>query len=213
MIRIFLLDDHALVRTGYRLTLQQEVDFEVVGEAGSAEEGLPAIRKLKPDVVLCDLHLPGLSGLDVTDRLTRSDDGPKVVIVSVQEDGPMPKRLLDAGASGYLGKGCDAQELFRAIREVARGRRYLGGGIAQRIALSGGDASPFEKLSPRELEISMLFCRGMRAEDIARRLCLSGKTVATHKYRLFEKLGIKDTVSLARLASQYGVIDPVQSMG
>jgi DNA-binding NarL/FixJ family response regulator len=213
MIRVFLLDDHALVRTGYRLTLQQEVDMEVVGEAGSAEEGLPLIRKLKPDVVLCDLHMPGLSGLDVTERLTRSGDGPKVVIVSVQEDGPMPKRLLEAGASGYLGKACDANELFRAIREAARGRRYLGGEIAQRMALSGNGDSPFEKLSPRELEIAMLFCRGIRAEDIARKLCLSGKTVATHKYRLFEKLGIKDTVALARLAAQYGVTDPAQAVG
>jgi DNA-binding NarL/FixJ family response regulator len=213
MIRVFLLDDHALVRTGYRLTLQLEVDMDVVGEAGSAEEGLPLIRKLKPDVVLCDLHMPGLSGLDVTERLTRSGDGPKVVIVSVQEDGPMPKRLLEAGASGYLGKACDANELFRAIREAARGRRYLGGEIAQRMALSGNGDSPFEKLSPRELEIAMLFCRGIRAEDIARKLCLSGKTVATHKYRLFEKLGIKDTVALARLAAQYGVTDPAQAVG
>lgn len=213
MIRVFLLDDHALVRTGYRLTLQQEVDMEVVGEAGTAEEGLPLIRKLKPDVVLCDLHLPGLSGLDVTERLTRSEGGPKVVIVSVQEDGPMPKRLMDAGASGYLGKACDANELFRAIREAARGRRYLGGEIAQRMALAGKDDSPFDRLSPRELEIAMLFCRGLRAEDIARKLCLSGKTVATHKYRLFEKLGIKDTVALARLAAQYGITDPAQAVG
>jgi len=213
MIRVFLLDDHALIRTGYRLTLQQEVDMDVVGEAGSAEEGLPLIRKLKPDVVLCDLHMPGLSGLDVTERLTRSGDGPKVVIVSVQEDGPMPKRLLDAGASGYLGKACDANELFRAIREAARGRRYLGGEIAQRMALAGEGQSPFDRLSPRELEIAMLFCRGIRAEDIARKLCLSGKTVATHKYRLFEKLGIKDTVALARLAAQYGVTDPAQAVG
>jgi DNA-binding NarL/FixJ family response regulator len=213
MIRVFLLDDHALVRTGYRLTLQQEVDMDVVGEAGSAEEGLPLIRRLKPDVVLCDLHLPGLSGLDVTERLARGGGGTKVVIVSVQEDGPMPKRLLDAGASGYLGKACDAQELFRAIREAVRGRRYLGGEIAQRMALAGDGGSPFDRLSPRELEISMLFCRGMRAEDIARKLCLSGKTVATHKYRLFEKLGIKDTVALARLAAQYGVTDPAQAVG
>jgi len=213
MIRVFLLDDHALVRTGYRLTLQQEVDMEVVGEAGTGEEGLPLIRKLKPDVVVCDLHLPGLSGLDVTERLARGQGGPKVVIVSVQEDGPMPKRLMDAGASGYLGKACDAQELFRAIREAARGRRYLGGEIAQRMALAGKGDSPFEKLSPRELEISMMFCRGMRAEDIARKLCLSGKTVATHKYRLFEKLAIKDTVALARLAAQYGITDPAQAVG
>lgn len=208
MIRVFLLDDHALVRTGYRLIFEPQLDIEVVGESGSGEEGIPLIRKLKPDVVICDLHLPGISGLDITERLVKGDHA-KVVIVSVHEDGPMPKRLLDAGASGYLGKGCEAEELLRAVREAARGRRYLGGSIAQRIALDSGRRSPFDQLSPRELEISMLFCQGLRAEDIARRLSLSGKTVATHKYRLFEKLGIKDTIALSRMAMQHGISDPV----
>jgi two-component system, NarL family, invasion response regulator UvrY len=208
MIRVFLLDDHALVRTGYRLILGPQLDIEVVGEAGSGEEGLPQIRTLRPDVVICDLHLPGISGLDVTERLVKSGVT-KVVIVSVHEDGPMPKRLLDAGASGYLGKACEAEELLRAVREAARGRRYLGGSIAQKLALGSDRASPFDQLSPRELEISMLFCQGLRAEDIARRLSLSGKTVATHKYRLFEKLGIKDTIALSRMAMQHGISDPV----
>ena len=212
MIRVFLLDDHALVRTGYRLILQQEVDMEIVGEAASGEDGLPLIRKLKPDVVICDLHLPGVSGLEITERLVKGQVGPKVVIVSVQEDGPMPKRLLDAGASGYLGKACDARELLKAIREAARGKRYLAGDMAQKIALGGNDASPFDTLSPRELEVSLLFCQGMRAEEIARQLSLSGKTVATHKYRLFDKLGIKDTVALARLAAQHGITDPSRSL-
>ena len=211
MIRIFLLDDHALIRTGYRMTLQGQVDFEVVGEAGSGEEGLPLIRRLKPDVVLCDLHLPGVSGLEITERLVRSGSESKVVIVSVQEEGPMPKRLLDAGARGYIGKACDAQELFRAIRDVARGKRYVGGEIAQKLALAGDRRSPFELLSPRELEVALLFCQGLRAEEIARRLSLSSKTVATHKYRLFEKLDIKDMVALARLASQHGLLDPALS--
>lgn len=208
MIRVFLLDDHALVRTGYRFILQQQTDMEVVGEASSGEEGLPLIKRLKPDVVLCDLHLPGVSGLDITERLVKGQVGPKVVIVTVQEDGPMPKRLLDAGASAYIGKACEGGELLRAIREAARGRRYLGGSIAQNLALSGSRQSPFDALSPRELEISMLFCQGLRAEDIARKLSLSGKTVATHKYRLFDKLGIKDTVALARMAAQYGIASP-----
>lgn len=210
MIRVFLLDDHALVRTGYRLIFEPQLDIEVVGEAGSGEEGMPLIRKSKPDVVICDLHLPGISGLDITERLVKGEVA-KVVIVSVHEDGPMPKRLLDAGASGYLGKGCEAEELLRGVREAARGRRYLGSSIAQKLALDGGLRSPFDQLSPRELEISMLFCQGLRAEEIARRLSLSGKTVATHKYRLFEKLGIKDTIALSRMAMQHGISDPVLS--
>jgi len=201
-----------LVRTGYRLILQQEVDMEIVGEAASGEEGLPLIKKLKPDVVICDLHLPGVSGLEITERLVKGQVGPRVVIVSVQEDGPMPTRLMEAGASGYLGKACDAKELLKAIREASRGKRYLAADLAQKMALGGGGDSPFASLSPRELEVSMLFCQGMRAEDIARKLSLSGKTVATHKYRLMDKLGIKDTVALARLAAQHGITEPSRSM-
>jgi len=207
MIRVFLLDDHGLMRAGYRMILEPQVDMEVVGEASSGDEALPMIRKLKPDVVLCDLHMPGVSGLDVTERLVKGQVGPKVVIVSVQVDGPMPQRLLDAGAAGYLSKDCESSELLRAIREVARGKRFLGNEIAQQLAL-GKRQSPFDILSRRELEISLLFCQGLRAEDIARKLSLSGKTVATHKYRLFEKLGIKDIVALARMAAQHGVTEP-----
>lgn len=214
MVRVFLLDDHALVRTGYRLILGQEKEFEIVGEAGSGEEGLPMIRRLKPHVVICDLHLPGISGLDITERIVRSELGSYVLIVSVQEEGPMPRRLIEAGASGYLGKGCDAVELVRAVREVARGRRYLASQVAQRMALSRlcGDESPFDALSPRELEVARMLCQGMRMEEIGKRLSLSGKTVATHKYRLYDKLGIKDTVALARLAGQHGVSDPAYAI-
>ncbi len=208
MITVFLLDDHALVRTGYRLILQQHLDIQVVGEAETGEEGLQKIRSLKPDVVLCDLHMPGLSGLEITDRLSRSGSQTKVVIVSVQLDGPMPKRLIDAGASGYLGKGCDADELVRAIRDVARGRRYLANELAQRLAFGKQPESPFDLLSARETEVALLFCQGWRAEDMAKKLCVSSKTIATHKYRILEKLGIQDTIALARLAAQYGVTEP-----
>jgi len=212
MIRVFVLDDHALVRTGFRLILSNETDIEVVGEAESGEEGIPLIRKLKPDVVLCDLHLPGVSGLEITERIVRGDSSTRVIIVTVQEDGPMPRRLLDAGASGYLGKGCAAEELLRAVRDVARGKRYLATEMAQKMALGtlAGDATPFDALSPRELEIAMLLCRGLRMPDIAERLSLSPKTVATHKYRAFDKLNldVRDSVALSRLASQYGIMDP-----
>lgn len=213
-IRVFLVDDHALVRAGMRMILSGETDIEVIGEAESGEDALPQIRRLKPDVVLCDLHLPGVSGLEVTERIVRGDHGTRVIVVSVLEDGPLPKRLLEAGASGYVGKGGDAMELLRAVRDVARGKRYLASSIAQNLALSGlgGDASPFDALSPRELEIAMMLTQGMRQEEIARRLSLSAKTVNTHKTRLFEKLGIQDSIALARLAAQYGVGDPAHAL-
>ena len=211
-IRVFLLDDHALVRTGMRLMLSVEVDIEVVGEADTGEIALPMIRRLKPDVVLCDLHLPGISGLEVTERIVKGGYDSKVVVVSVLEDGPMPKRLIEAGASGYVGKAGDAVELLRAVRDVARGKRYLANGIAQHLALAGigGESSPFDALSPRELEVAMLLVQGMRQEEIAKRLSLSAKTVNTHKSRLFEKLDIQDSIALARLSSQYGLTDPAR---
>ena len=214
-IKVFIVDDHALVRTGFRLILGREVDIEVLGEAESGEDALPQIRKLKPDVVLCDLNLPGISGLEVTERIVRGDYGCKVIALSVLEDGPLPRRLLEAGASGYLGKACDAAELLRAVRDVARGKKYLASAIAQGIALSGmtrDAASPFDMLTPREMEVALLLNQGMRQEAIARRLSLSAKTINTHKSRLFEKLGIRDSIALARLVSQYGLVDPAHAV-
>ena len=213
-IRVFLLDDHALVRTGLRLLLEQEDDLLVAGEAESGEAALPMIRTLRPDVVLCDLHLPGISGLEVTERIVRGEYGPRVIVVSVLEDGPMPKRLIEAGAAGYVGKGSEATELVCAIREVARGRRYLASGIARSLAMAtlGGEDCPFDRLSPRELEVAMLLVQGLRQEHIARRLSLSAKTINTHKARLFQKLGVLDPIALARMATQYGLCDPARAM-
>ena len=209
-IRVYIVDDHALVRAGMRMILSAEDDIEVVGEAESGESAIPQVRRLAPDVVLCDLHLPGVSGLEVTERIVRGDHGTRVVVVSVLEDGPMPRRMIEAGASGYVGKGGNPAELIRAVRTVAAGRRFLASSVAQKLALYGmdGQQSPFEALSPREMEVAMLLTQGLRQEDIARRLSLSAKTVNTHKSRLFDKLGIRDSIALARLAGQYGLVDP-----
>jgi DNA-binding NarL/FixJ family response regulator len=212
---VLIIDDHALVRTGLRLLLADAGDIEVAGEAATGEDGLAMARRLRPDVALCDLHLPGISGLEVTARIARGGWGTRVLVVSVLEDGPMPKRLLEAGAGGYVGKNCDAAELVRAVRTVAAGRRYLAGTIAQALALSGvagagaGAGTPFDALSARELEVAMLLLRGMRQEDIARRLSLSAKTVNTHKSRLFGKLGIRDSIALARMAGRHGLAEPL----
>ena len=210
-IRVFIVDDHALVREGMRLILSAQPDIEVIGDVETGDAALPLIRHLKPDVVLCDLHLPGLSGLEITERVTFGGHGPRVIIVSVLEDGPMPRRLLEAGASGYVGKAGDGRELLAAVREVARGKRYLGSSVAQSMALSGvaGGTTPIDGLTPRELEIGLLMAQGIRQHDIAQRLSLSPKTINTHKSRLFEKLGIGDTVALVRTLKRYGLLDPV----
>lgn len=210
-IRVFIVDDHALVRTGMRMILSAQADIEVIGDVETGEAALPLIRRLKPDVVLCDLHLPGLSGLEVTERTAQGADSPRVIIVSVLENGPMPRRLLEAGASGYVGKGGDAQELLNAIREVALGKRYLANAVAQSMALSGisGRSSAIDGLTARELEIGLLMAQGIRQHDIAQRLSLSPKTINTHKSRLFGKLGIGDTVALVRTLKQHGLLDPI----
>jgi len=211
-ILVFIIDDHTLVRAGMRMILSGHDDIQVVGEADSGEIAMPQIRRLKPHVVICDLHLPGVSGLEVTERIVKSLPAVKVVVVSVLENGPMPRRLLDAGAFGYVGKSDDAGELLRAVREVMRGKRYLASSVAQHLALArlDGTQSPFDLLSPRELEVALLLLHGLRQESIAKRLNLSPKTVNTHKARLFEKLQIQDSMTLARLASQYGLISPDQ---
>lgn len=207
MIRIVLIDDHTLVRTGLRLILQQQADMDIVGEADTGEKGLALIKRLEPEIALVDVHMPGFSGVEVTERVRRAKLATRIVILTMAGDAPFPRRLLDAGASGYLTKGCPAEELLKAVRQVADGRRYLGAEIAQQMALESmqNGASPFEELSARELEVAMMLAQGHTAQMIADRLKLSAKTVATYKYRLFEKLGIDNVVALAHLANVHGL--------
>lgn len=210
MIRIVLVDDHGLMRAGVRMLLESESDMQVIGEAGSGDEALPMLRKLKPDVVLCDFHMPGLSGLEVTERLARSLPEIRLIMVSVLNEGPIPKRVMAAGAQGYLDKGAPGAELVTAVREVAAGRRYIGAEIARQMALDGlnGTPSAVQALTPRELEVALLLVQGRKMTEIAERLSLSAKTIATHKYRMFDKLGVRDVVSLVRIARQHGLLDP-----
>ncbi|RYD16768.1 MAG: response regulator [Lysobacteraceae bacterium] len=210
MIRVVLVDDHELVRTGFRMILAQQPDIEVVGEAADGERGLALIRANEPDVAIVDVHMPGLSGIELTDRVRRHKLATRVVILTVVHEAPFPRRLIEAGASGYLTKGCAADELLRAVRQVADGRRYLAPDIAELLALGaldGRSMSPFEHLSARELDVALMLARGQDMQDIAERLKLSAKTVATYKYRLFDKLGIDNTVALAHLAHMHGLID------
>ena len=210
MIRIVLVDDHTLVRTGLRMILTQQPDMEVIGEAEDGETGLTLIKRLQPDIALVDVHMPRFSGVELTERARRAKLPTRVMILTVADDAPFPRRLLDAGASAYLTKGCPAEELLRAVRRVADGQRYIGGDIAQQLALDDGrdPSSPFDELSARELEVAMMLAQGLTAHVIADRLKLSAKTVATYKYRLFDKLSIDNVVALAHLANLHGLIDP-----
>lgn len=209
MIKVVLVDDHELVRTGFRMILQRQADMEVVGEAGSAEEGLRLIRQKQPDVALVDVHMPGMSGIELTERAQRAKASTRIVIVTVVDDARFPKRLLDAGALGYLTKGCSADELLSAVRQVASGRRYLAPAVAQQLALAtlDGEGSPFDVLSSRELEVAMMLVRGKPLTLIGEQLNLSPKTVSTYKQRLMEKLHVDHVIGLAHLMTVHGLID------
>lgn len=210
MFRIVIIDDHELVRTGFRMILEQQPDIEVVGEAPDGEQGLAMLKQLQPELALVDVHMPGVSGIEVTERVRKLKLKTRVVIVTMVSESPIPRRVLEAGASGYITKSCAAAELLKAVRQVAGGRRYLAPGIAEAMALSaidGSNQSPFENLSARELEVALLLARGQPMQLIAEKLSLSAKTVATYKYRLFEKLAIDNSVTLAHLAGMHGLMD------
>jgi len=211
MIRVALIDDHAMVRAGFRMLLEKEPGIEVVGEAEDGEQGLALLRRLRPDVALLDLHMPGLTGIEVTERVRKADLPTRLIILTVAGEAPFPRRLLEAGASGYLIKAGPPSELVQAVRQVADGRRFLAPAVAQQLALdaiNGQSRSPFEALTARELEVALHFARGDHAHAIADELRISEKTVATHKARLMAKLEIDSEVALAHLAQQYGLLDP-----
>lgn len=210
MIRIVVVDDHELVRTGFKLMLEAQPDFKVIGEAGNAEEGIHLIRRLRPDVALVDVYLPGISGVELTERLVRSSLPVRIVVVTLMDDARLSRRLLNIGALAYVTKGCPMDELFDAVRHAARGRRFLGSRVARQMALSvlEGSESPFERLTRRELEVAMMLARGMQLTDIAAHLSLSPKTVSTHKQRLLDKLQLNHVVGLVQLMASHGMALP-----
>lgn len=209
MIRTFIIDDHDLVRTGIRRILDAARGIQVVGEAGTGEEGLQRLRELTPDVILVDIEMPGIGGLETTRRVRRLLPRAGIVILTMHAGAPFPTRLLEAGASGYLTKGCSADELIKAVQSVERGERYIGEEIAQQLALSllpGQKRSPFQLLSDRETEVMVLLVRGLEIADIAQQLSLSPKTISTYKARLYEKLMVGNDVELTHMALRHGVV-------
>jgi len=212
MINVLLVDDHGLVRTGIKRILGETRGIEVVGEAETGEYALTLTREKRPDVVLMDVNMPGMGGLEATRRLQRRCGDVKVIVLTVHADAPFPAKLLEAGASGYLTKGCDAVELVGAIRAVCDGHRYIGSDIAQQLALTllpGADRSPFDELSCREMEVMMMLVQGHDTRYMSQLLSLSPKTVSTYKYRLYEKLAVRNDVELTRLAIRHGIVEAV----
>jgi len=210
MIKVMLVDDHALVRAGIKRLLDDIEGIEVVDEADCGETAIDKARKNMPDVILMDVNMPGIGGLEATRKLMQIEPELKVIVVTVHAGEPFPTRLLEAGACGYLTKDCGQSEIVNAIHSVSKGDRYIGANIAQKIALSmmpGANKSPFDSLSQREMQVMLMVTQGQNAQEISDRLCLSPKTISTYRHRLFEKLGVDNDVELTRLAILHGMIE------
>lgn len=211
MIKVLVVDNHDLVRAGIIRMLADVDGIQVIGQADSGENGLKLVRELKPDVVLMDVKMPGIGGLEATRKLLRSHPEVKVIAVTACEEDPFPTRLLQAGASGYLTKGADIQEMITAIRHAFGGQRYISAQIAQQLALKSfqpqSNGSPFDLLSEREIQIALMIANCHKVQVISDKLCLSPKTVNTYRYRIYEKLSITSDVELALLAVRHGMVD------
>lgn len=216
MIKVFIVDDHELVRTGFKRMLGDIQGIKVVGEAKSGEEGVRKVRELNPDVVLMDVKMPGIGGLEATIKMLRYDPELKVLVVTVCDDDLFPSRLLQAGAFGYLTKGASIDEMVRAIKVVNSGQRYISLEIANQLAmkhLNDTSDSPFDQLSERELQVSLMITSGVKVQTISENLCLSPKTINSYRYRIFDKLDVSGDVELTHLAMRYGLLDDVEDTG
>lgn|SRR5690554_1942508 len=194
--------------------LADNPDIEVIGEASSGEAAVDAVRQKRPDIVLMDIRMPGIGGLEATRKILRLDDSIRVIVVTACADDPYPTRVMQAGATAYITKGADLDEMVRAIRKAHSGQRYISPEIAQKMALKqlGGDAddqpeSLFDRLSEREMQIAMMVVDCQKVQDISDKLCLSPKTVNSYRYRIFEKLEISSDVELALMAVRFGLLD------
>lgn len=211
MTKVLIVDDHELVRTGLRLILENHKDIDVIGEAGSGEDAVSLTEKLQPDIVLMDINMPGIGGIEATRRIRQRHPNVQIIAVTVHSDAPFPSKLYDAGAIGYLNKGCPAEEMLEAIRTVAKGKPFVSREVSQKLTLATLNGqnltSPFRNLSQREMQVLMMIIQGMRNQKISESLHLSPKTISTYRHRLFEKLNVSTDVELTFMALRHGLVD------
>jgi two-component system invasion response regulator UvrY len=207
MIRVLLVDDHALVRMGFRMLLA-DAQVEVVAEAGSGEEACTAYARVKPDVVVMDLSMPGMGGLEAVRRLLAQDPNARILALSAHEDTAHPQRVLRAGALGYLTKRSAPDALIEAVTAVARHEAYVDAHTAKALAMAQvkGSSNPAEMLSEREFSVFIQLARGHSVAQIANNLKLSPSTVGTHLYHVKQKLGAGNQSELTLVALQWGLI-------
>lgn len=186
-------------------------DIEVVAQAASGEEAVECVRADPPDLVLMDVNMPGIGGIEATRKIIRLDPEMKIIAVTALSEDPFPTQLLDAGARGYVSKGCPADEVFNAIRQVMLGNHYISNDVAQKLALgsmiSQGSESPLKKLSAREMQVMLMIVTGLSNQEISDKLFLSPKTVSTYRHRLYEKLEVANDVELTHFAIRHNVIE------
>ena len=209
-INILLVDDHSVVRMGFKMLIENESDMAVICEAESGELGITAFKEHKPSIVIMDITMPGMGGLDAIERIIAFDKKAKILVLSAHEDSVHPKRALSAGALGYLTKRSAAEELIKAIRSVNSGTKYLEPAIAQQMAITqiSGENNPVEILSDREFEVFMDLAKGKSTNEIADTLCLSPRTVGTHLYNIKQKLNANNSAEIALIAIRCGLLEP-----
>lgn len=216
MIDVVLADDHRLFRRSMRELIETMEGIRIDADVGSGEEAVDWARRRTEGVVLMDLSMPGIGGLEATRRITRVSASIRVVILSAHAEEPFPTQALQAGAVGYLSKDVGAKDVESAIRKAVLGGRYMSTDVAQALALRSFEAfeqSPFESLSAREMQITLMVVNCQRVQKISDDLHLSPKTVNSYRYRIFDKLGVRSDVELTLLAVRHGVIDPNQMIG
>jgi two-component system invasion response regulator UvrY len=210
VITVLLVDDHELVRAGLSRLLGDVPGIRVIAEASNGEEAIKLAKEKRPQVVLMDVRMPGMGGLEATRKMAKIDKNIKVIVLTVYDTEPFPTKLLQAGAAGYLTKDSDIHEIVNAIKTVSGGKHYLRPEIAQQLALrsfSDFQDSPLESLSERELQIMVMITSGQKIQEISDTLCLSPKTINGYRYRLFEKLNIQNDVELTHFALRHGLIE------
>jgi len=209
-VGVMLVDDHAVVRMGFRMLLEGSTDIKVLGEADSGEEAVRQFGELRPDVIVMDISMPGIGGLEAIDRILAKDPEMRILVLSAHEDAMHARRVLKAGAAGYLTKRSAAEELMRAIRMVSQGKTYLEPGIAQQMAVEqvSGERNPVDTLSEKEFKVFLSLASGRSVQDIAEVMSLSPRTVGTHLYNIKQKLGASNSAELAIIAIRAGLIDP-----
>ena len=210
MITVLVVDDHELVRTGICRMLEDHAEVQVIGQAESGEEAISLVRQHHPDVVLLDVNMPGIGGLEATRKIVRYAPDVKVIMLTIHTENPLPAKVMQAGAAGYLSKGAAPQDVVNAIRTVQAGQRYIASDIAQQMALSQLEPqteTPFSCLSERELQIMLMITKGKKVNEISEQLSLSPKTVNSYRYRMFSKLNISGDVELTHLAIRHGLFN------